>query len=216
MKVLFLGNSYTFYNDVPGQVASMAKEKDLPLGTEEVVEGGADWSAHATRLGGLDRIAAGPDVVVLQGRSTDPLLEPDRFERYGRMLGQAARAAGARVVLYQTWAWARDHDAYRHRWSGRSPEAWHERVRKAYEDLAQYLGAEIAAVGDAWARSLRKYPTLDLYDADRHHASALGSHLAACVLLRTLTALDPREVVFHPVSISNEASRALKGVAAES
>lgn len=213
MDALFLGNSYTFYNDVPGQVAAMAQERGVELRPEAIVEGGADWSAHATRLGGLERIAAGPDVVILQGRSTDPLLEPGRFERYGRLLGEAAIAAGARVVLFQTWAWAPDHDAYRRRWSGRSPEAWLAKVREAYDGLARDLGATVAPVGEAWARARREHPSLDLHDADRHHASPLGSHLAACVLLRTLTSIDPREVGARPPEVGEEESRTLKSIA---
>ncbi|MEM9073435.1 MAG: hypothetical protein AAGE52_33325 [Myxococcota bacterium] len=213
MRVLFLGNSYTFYNDVPGQVAAMAHEGGVALAVEQVVEGGADWSLHAGRLGGLDAIARRFDTVVLQGRSTDPLLKARRFRKYGAILGKAALAARSRVVLYQTWAWAADNGAYKHGWSKRSPAAWLSVVRNAYIALGRTLSAEVAPVGDAWARAITT-TDLDLYDSDRHHASPLGSHLAATVLLATLTDLDPRQIAWRPPDVSERASARLKGIGA--
>lgn len=211
MRALFLGNSYTFYNDVPGQVRALAGEAGLEVEVDQVVEGGADWSLHAGRLGGLEKLAQGWDVVVLQGRSTDPLLKRRRFHKYGRLLARAAEPA--RVLLYQTWPWAGDHPSYAHRWSKRSPDAWLDVVRTEYVKLAHALDAEIAPVGDAWTLSLGRHPELDLYDEDRHHASALGSHLAACVLTRTITRCDLRRLTWHPEEIRDHAATCLREIA---
>ena len=215
MRALFLGNSYTFYNDVPGQVRALAAEAGIAMVVDQVVEGGADWSLHAGRLGGLERIREEPwDVVVLQGRSTDPLLKRRRFREYGQLLAEAAQKHGARVLLYQTWAWAEDHPSYAHRWTKRSPDAWLEVVRAQYIELARTLSVEIAPVGDAWALASQRHPELDLHDEDRHHASPLGSHLAACVLARTITRCDLRRLRWHPDEVPDAAATRLREIAA--
>ncbi len=215
MRALFLGNSYTFYNDVPGQVHQLAAESGVNIEVDQVVEGGADWSLHAGRLGGLERIRSSQwDVVVLQGRSTDPLLKSRRFHKYGAILGKAAQDCGARVLLYQTWPWASDHPSYAHRWSKRSPQAWLDAVRSEYAKLARTLSVEVAPAGDAWSMALNRLD-LELYDEDRHHASALGSHLSACVLVRTITRCDPRRLAWCPDDVDAGDSSKLKAIAAE-
>lgn len=215
MRALFLGNSYTFYNDVPAQVRALAAEAGTDVEVDQVVEGGADWSLHAGRLGGLERIRGSKwDVVVLQGRSTDPLLKTRRFHKYGAILGKAAQESGARVLLYQTWPWASDHASYAHRWSKRSPQAWLDVVRHEYAKLAHTLSVEVAPAGDAWAMALERHD-LELYDDDRHHASPLGSHLSACVLARTILRCDPRRLVWCPDDVDPSDSSKLKAIAAE-
>ena len=214
MRVLFVGNSYTFYEDVPAQVAALAAEGGQTIQHDRVVEGGADWEKHWRALGAPQRIAEGWDVVVLQSRSTDPLLKPRRFHRFGRRLADAAKATRAQVVLYQTWAWAADHPAYRQRWSRHRPEAWLAVVRRHHLRLARAVDATLAPVGEAWARSLGAHPELDLHEADRHHASPLGAHLAAAVLLATLTRLDPRRLRWRPADVPATSSATLKAVAA--
>ena len=118
------------------------------------------------------------------------------------------------MLLYQTWAWASDHPSYAHRWSKRSPDAWLDVVRAEYVKLAHTLDAEVAPVGDAWARAIAEHSALELYDEDRHHASPLGSHLSACVLARAIARCDPRTLQWHPEGVSESASRALKKIAA--
>jgi len=225
MRVLFVGNSYTLYHDVPAQVAALAASlgrsivegRPGPPPTIEphaVLQGGADWKLHRESLGTPARIAEGFDVVVLQGKSTDPLLARLSFARHGAALACLARRHGARVIFAQTWAWAADHPSYRDRWTQRSPEAWAAQVRRAYARLALVTSAEIAPVGDAWLRALRRAPSLDLHDVDRHHASPLGAHLAALVLVTAIARVDVRQATWRPNDVPEEAARVLRAIAA--
>lgn len=253
MRVLFVGNSYTLYHDVPAQVAALVaslgrssveepptsvegrqgqppsvedRRGQLPTSVEDrrgqpptiephsVLQGGADWKLHRESLGTPARIAEGFDVVVLQGKSTDPLLARFAFARHGAALACLARRHGARVVFVQTWAWAADHPSYRDRWTRRSPEAWAAHVRRAYARLALVTSAEIAPVGDAWLRALRQAPSLDLHDADRHHASAIGAHLAALVLASTIARVDVRHATWRPNEVPEEVAQTLRAIAA--
>lgn len=217
MRVLFVGNSYTLYHDVPAQVAELVASLGGTRQTIEphsVLQGGADWKLHRESLGTPARIAEGFDVVVLQGKSTDPLLARFGFARHGAALACLARRHGARVIFVQTWAWAADHPSYRDRWTRRSPEAWAAQVRRAYARLALVTSAEIAPVGDAWLRALRQAPSLDLHDADRHHASAIGAHLAALVLATTIARVDVRHATWRPNEVPEEVAQTLRAIAA--
>lgn len=153
-------------------------------------------------------------MVVLQGKSTDPLLARFAFARHGAALACLARRHGARVIFEQTWAWASDHPSYRDRWTRRSPEAWTAHVRRAYARLALVTSSEIAPVGDAWLRVLRQAPALDLHDVDRHHASPLGAHLAALVLTATIARVDVRRASWRPPEVSEEIAQVLRSIAA--
>ena len=243
MRVLFVGNSYTLYHDVPAQVAALVaslgrssveepptsvegRQGQPPTSVEDrrgqpptiephsVLQGGADWKLHRESLGTPARIAEGFDVVVLQGKSTDPLLARFGFARHGAALACLARRHGARVIFVQTWAWAADHPSYRDRWTRRSPEAWAAHVRRAYARLALVTSAEIAPVGDAWLRALQQTSSLDLHDADRHHASAIGAHLAALVLASTIARVDVRHATWRPNEVPEDVARTLRTIAA--
>ncbi|MEZ4336697.1 MAG: hypothetical protein R3B82_08725 [Sandaracinaceae bacterium] len=213
MKVLFVGNSYTFYNDVPGQVAALAREDagGPSIETSRVAQGGATLKLHATETGALERVAEpGWTHVVLQENSTGTLHSAREYRRSVRRL--AERATG-RVLLYETWARKPGHEVYRSRWSGGRPSAMLRRVRAELERAANDLGAQIVPVGTAWERCLERYPHLELYDADGHHASPLGSHLAACVFYAHLTRRDPTQSVFHPSGVDADTERKLRAVA---
>ena len=212
-RVLFVGNSYTFYGDVPGQVARFA-EADPGSGaieTDEVVRGGADLKAHAKETGAYERVAETQWThVVLQEKSTGTLHDARTYRRYVGELGE--RVSGS-VLLYETWARQREHEIYRWAWSGKRPTVMLRRVRRELERAAAKLNAEIVPVGTAWQLCLERYPDMVLHDTDLHHASALGSHLAACVFFAWLAGRDPQSVSLDVEGVSPEDARRLRSVA---
>lgn len=218
MRVLFVGNSYTLYGDVAGQVAALAAEDaDGPaLSTERVAEGGATLALHARTTGAGARIAEGGFThVVLQDKSTQPLHDADDFFEHGGALADGAKAAGAEVRLFATWARKEGHAIYRWGWSGRGPAEMTRRVRAAYDELARRTGASVVPVGDVWERARRSHPALRLHDADDHHASPLGSHLTALTLHAWLAEREPRPAGFRPPDVPEETSRTLRQIVAE-
>src|SRR5262245_55052437 len=104
-KILFVGNSFTQRNDVPGLLAGLAAERGLHVEPELISVGGASlrthWNAgHATRA-----IATGGyDYVVLQEQSTLPVKNADRMAENIRLFDEAIKRAGSKTVLYMTWA----------------------------------------------------------------------------------------------------------------
>lgn len=210
-RTLFIGNSYTFYNDVPAQVVALAAEAGHALAVETVAEGGADVQLHWEKTGARQRIADGGfDTLVLQDQSGGPLHDRPRFDEYAPLLARAGIAAGARIVWYQTWARAAAHAAYRDAWTGGNPREMTRRVRDAYRAIAKTSGGIVAPAGDAWLLALEADPDLVLHDEDLHHAGPAGSHLSALVLAGTIAGVTPLAARYLPEGVDEKVAIRLR------
>src|SRR6476469_3991383 len=105
LKVLFIGNSVTARNDLPGLVARLADAGGQRLEHQLISVGGASLRTHWNKGHALNRIREGDfDYVVLQEQSTLPVKNAARMHENVRLFDEAIRAAGARTALYMTWA----------------------------------------------------------------------------------------------------------------
>ena len=192
LSVLFVGNSYTYFNHLAEIVSGIAASKvDGPaIDATSVVRGGATLRFHledGTALRELER--GGWDFVVLQeqsllGGTRGPDGEPrvadaTAFHASVREWVGHIRAAGAAPLLYMTWA-------------RRSQPNMQEQLTEAYLSIGEELGVKVASVGEAWAESRWRLMTLPLHIYDGSHPSATGSYLTACVIYAALTGQDPR------------------------
>lgn len=178
-SVLFIGNSYTYVNDLPALVKAMAEAKGHKLETDQVTPGGVTLEQHVQRGAALEKIRGRTwDAVVLQDQSLRPVHEPAAMLEPARTLGDAARKQGARVVFYLTWA------------RQKTPET-QPKINAAYRNVAEKLAAEVAPVGIAWERALKAAPETPLHAADGSHPNPQGSYLAACVFYGVLFGESP-------------------------
>jgi hypothetical protein len=194
LRVLFIGNSHTYYNDLPGMIAQLAAaaKVERPLLFAMEAAGGATLAQHLAGTRVRAQLGQGHwDYVVLQEQQQVPSFTFNRaqlereFYAPARTLDVLARASGAKTVLYMTWAKrAGDPDNVR----DDSYDKMQERVRESYAQLARELDDTVAPVGVAWRWALQKRPELPLWAADGSHASLHGSYLAACVLYSVLYA----------------------------
>jgi hypothetical protein len=193
LSVLFVGNSFTQVNDLPANVQQLAATTSIGpmIDVESETVGGATFVSHWTGYGGADAqtpiAKANHTHVVLQGQSGEPLIYPETFAEYGALLVNAAKAAGAKPVLYETWAYKGSEFYAQASWSGGSPAAMQNALSAAYEKLGAETGATVAPVGEAWRVAWTEHPEIELYQADGRHPSAAGTYLAACVFYIVLT-----------------------------
>src|SRR3954470_9161456 len=86
LRVLFVGNSYTIYNDLPWVTSqlSLSSGVDRPLEMKSIALMGATLEEHWDDGFALKEIRDdGPwDYVVLQGQSIKPLIDPDELKDY--------------------------------------------------------------------------------------------------------------------------------------
>jgi hypothetical protein len=219
LRVLFIGNSYTYYNDLPAMIATLgapgAGTPSRPhLEVESVTEGGATVQRHWEAMR-QDRVRVGPwNAVVLQGQSVEPIAAFTGFDTYvGRFAGVISEA-GARAVLFATWARRSGDAVYAQPWSGGDFAAMSARLNGAYRRAGMNHGAEVAPVGAEWALALTDRPALGLYDADGSHPSLAGSYLAACVLYRALTGVAVSDAAPVPSGLAPGDAAFLRAVSA--
>ena len=200
LRVLFVGNSFTFYNSMPALVRRLAAadEGAPPIFVDDYTTGG--WTLEdASRDHGLAAVLENGrwDFVVLQEQSQ--LLsfpaEQRRKETYpfARALQDQIASAGSQTVLFMTWGYKEgDPNNY----PGDSFTAMQQRLAEGYWDLGAALAAAVAPVGLAWKEAHQREPGLDLWDSDGKHPNLAGSYLAACVFYAKLSGRNPARSEF--------------------
>jgi hypothetical protein len=179
LEVLFIGNSFTARNDLPGLIARLAEARGKSLHHRLISAGGASLRTHWNGGEAQRAIEKGQyDFVVLQEQSTLPVKNAKRMYENVRLFDEAIRAAGAQTVLYMTWA------------RQNAPES-QQAITDAYVGIGQELDATVAPVGLAWQRMLRQHDAPALYDKDQSHPTLAGSYLAACAFLAVLFRESP-------------------------
>ena len=195
LRVLFVGNSFTYENDMPALVHRLGASsgRARPIFAVEYTAPG--WRLRrAAADHGLETLLRTVrwDWVVLQEQSEIPSLAPERRRRdmypFARALQQKIRAAGARTLLFMTWAYEHGDDAAVPHDSFAAMQA---RLAAGYDELGRELRVPVAPVGLAWAAARRADSRLRLWQGDGRHPSRVGAYLSACVFYAVLTGRDP-------------------------
>ncbi len=188
-RILFVGNSYFYYNDSLHNHVERIAEEIGPFGVKEykfksATIGGARLSHHPVdtllepgRLG----INEPFELVVLQGGSMEVLTAESRaqFRATAIELGKKIRATGAEVALYMTHAYVKPDERY-------EPELINK-IRLTYVSVGNELDALVIPVGLAFERAYEQRPGIVLHETfDGTHPSMLGTYLAACVVYQSI------------------------------
>lgn len=182
VEVVFVGNSYTHFHDLPAMVRALGEAQKPPrkVTTVMLAPGGFTLQAHWEATGAdAARTVLGdhkPDFVVLQEQSHRPIDDPAAMQKYAAELAKLAKARGAVPVWYMTWARVGEPAAQ-------------ERLSAEYEKAQRSNGGLLAPVGRAWQQVL-KDGKLTLHEADGSHPNPAGAYLAACVLFATMCGGD--------------------------
>ena len=183
-RVLFIGNSYTYFNDMPKALfEAIAKEAGLEIEVDSVVKGGWTLEKHADPDGETGAVVAGKlagepyDYVVLQEQSLRPAIEPEPFFEAVRDLSGRIRATGAEPVLYSTWG--RKPGSPKLEEINMTNESMTYSLARSYRSIGEELDIPVAYVGLAFYDI---GDSIELYNADKTHPSKEGSYLAALTL----------------------------------
>ncbi len=217
-RVLFVGNSYTRFNDLPGMVEELSRStaRGPLLVTRREARGGFNLRMHWRNRRLRQLIEARRfDVVVLQDHSLSPIDAPEEMSEYARRFSRHVSDAGARTILFQTWARAPRSRDYR-RLALEGHDDMLARIDAFYAALGDELHVSVAPVGHAWRQAMHALPRLTLHRPDGTHPAVPGSYLAACVLYGTLTGRDPREPTWQPWRLSPREGARIRAVAAAS
>lgn len=179
-RVLFIGNSLTYENELPALVAALADSAGVgPLATEAVVAGGYSLEDHWGQGDARRAIARGGwTVVVLQQGPSSLVSSRVNLIEYARRFATEIRAVGARPALYMVWPESVRLDAF-------------DGVSQSYSAAATAVDGLLFPAGEAWRAAWRRDPNLPLYGPDGFHPSPMGSYLAALVMFGQLHQRSP-------------------------
>ena len=216
-RILFVGNSYLYYNDSLHNHVERMAEAHGPDGRYEFKSatiGGADLSQHnldsLLEPGRLD-VDEPFDLVVLQGGSFEPITEEGRvaFAEIAADLDVKIRATGAETALYMTHAYVEPHDNV--------DPAMIGMVVETYVSTGTDIGALVLPVGLAFELAYERRPEIELHKTfDGSHPSMLGTYLAACVVYASLYGLPASDVDYDYFgSVDGEDAIFLRAIADE-
>lgn len=180
--ILFIGNSLTYENDLPGMVEGL-----LELGSSEDVFVAAEvipnfgLPDHWARGRAQELISVGGwEVVVLQQGPSATEGRPYLLD-YAEAFAETIRAVQATPALYMVWpARQRSFDF--------------DGVLDSYRTAAERVDGFFFPAGEAWRIAWETDPDLPLYAADDFHPSPYGTYLAALVMYEQLSGLDARDL----------------------
>jgi len=208
LSVFFIGNSYTYYNDLPNIVHKLAKADSMHLEIDSHTEGGWSWEKHASSQETLDKLSSQVwDVVVLQEQSTRPAYPEDiictdtmpylhQLEEHIR-----ARSPQAHLQFYLTWGRAFGLSSQ----CSTYPEfcdysSMQDQLTSSYTTFAcMTKPAKVAPVGEAFRLMKELYGDEEFYKlyntggVSDHHPSLGGSYLSG--LIHYLALFPHKDVV---------------------
>lgn len=173
LRVLFIGNSYTYVNDLPGTTAQLLAPRGITLEHESVTPGGVTLEKQWADGKALAAIQKGKwDYVVLQEQSTRPFKDRAAMFQSARLFHAEIAKVGAKTLLYETWATKATPDDQ-------------AKLTESYEMLGRELGATVVPAGEAWKKALAA--GIALHGPDGRHPARAGTYLNACLFVRALT-----------------------------
>jgi hypothetical protein len=195
ISVLFIGNSYTYVNNLPSMVQQIGYSMGDSIFVDESTVGGYSLEDHSTYPNTLLKINQQPwDYVVLQDQSQKPSLEPGFVDTavipYALFLDSLIHANNActKTAFYMTWG---------RKYGDASNCAFYppvctysgmqQRLKESYLLMSDTCKAIVAPVGEAFNLSIQTDSSLNLYQSDLSHPSVEGSFLSANTIYSTIT-----------------------------
>ena len=187
-SILFIGNSYTYYNNgVDQMLRNIALAEGDTLETEAFTVGAAKFSDFCNNPETFERIRSRAwDYVVLQEQSQLPAFPPSQIESecypFAKRLCDSIRANDSctQILFFMTWG---RENGDQSNCANYPPlctyDGMQQRLRESYVQMADDNNAIVVPVGLAWKYVRDNYPEINLYQSDESHPSVEGTYLAA-------------------------------------
>lgn len=176
LRILFVGNSHTYYNDMPEMVRQRFTDEDgFDCEVVMIAHGGWFLAQHAEEPDVRFNIRYGHyDYVILQDHA-HPFGPEEKFYDAVRTLTGWIKEAGSTPVIYTTWARKNE------------PEK-QAQMSAAHRKIAEETGSLLAPVGEEWWHYRKDHPEIEMYREDGSHATEAGSDFAAGLIRNVIHA----------------------------
>jgi hypothetical protein len=173
-SILFVGNSLTFSNDLPGLVGRIGKDNGIEIKTEIVAYGNYALEDHWND-GKIQQLIATKKydfVVVQQGPSSQADGRAMLLD-YGARIKNICTPHNTKLAFFMVWP---AHSNF-HTFDG---------VIKNYTDAATATNSLLCPVGKVWKEYFLGTGDYSYYGPDMFHPSQKGSESAAQIIYKTL------------------------------
>jgi len=206
MRLLFIGNSHTYYNSLPELLRLLAEANGESVDYQTSFGGSYTlrdhWQGEGARL-----VEAGPwDAIILQPSGTEPLIHEARQTlEYAGRFAERIHQQEARCLWFMTQAYGAHSPSVRARVASMPPEAaerleqMDEAIEALFHEIQSAHGGEIVPVGRAWRHLQQQSAAPQLYAPDGYHPAPLGSLLGAMVHYDVIFGQLPEK---HPSGMS--------------
>lgn len=180
MKILFIGNSHTYMNDMPKLVQEMIENVKDDVCEVVMMAYSArplKWHVNEEYFSVRFNILYGKyDYCVIQEQA-HPMAEEHDTAVYANQIIEWCKKAKTIPIIFEPWA------------EKNSPEIQNEMNRR-YRSLAHKENVLLAPIGEVWSsvyKEIKNQFDVDLYYKDGSHASYVGDYLVAMVLTKVIT-----------------------------
>ena len=193
--VLFIGNSFTFYNKMPFIFKDIAKSQGHNVIVDTVIKGGKELNFHSSREYTYKTIKSRKwDFVVIQAASNE-FAQPDKIIEkstlpYAQQLVDSIRANDpcTNIIFYMTWGYKNGNPGWK-------PVSCYDsmqiRIENQYLKIADKFSGSLSPVGAVWREVRTNFPEIELYNPDNKHPSLEGSYLSAATFFTSIFGESP-------------------------
>lgn len=173
-KILFIGNSLTQSNDLPGLVKEIGALDGITIATSQVLVDDYSLEDHWNDGIAQKQIKDGEFDFVVGQQGPSALKESQvLLIEYSKRFAQESKKKDAKFALYMVWPWlSRSFDL--------------DNVIYSYTEASKASDAILCPAGLAWKRAWKEDNSLSLYSDDDFHPSIKGSVLAALTVYISL------------------------------
>jgi hypothetical protein len=212
-RILFIGNSYTYVNNLPRMFANLSKSGGHRVEVEMEAEGGWTLEDHIGSAETMKALESSEwDYVVLQEQSQIPaskIFRETGMAPAARVLVAQIREVGAEPVFFLTPAHLDGWPA-----EGMDYATMQANINTSYWSLARELNVLVAPAGVIWQSAHRQNPGLTLWQTDNSHPDKQGTYLTACVFYATLFHESPVGLKYRG-GLSKEIVKSLQTIASQ-
>lgn len=177
MRILFIGNSHTYVNDLPLLVKQILQANGVVCEVTMLSHPGMGLDYHLGQPEVRFNILFGNyDYIVLQ-HDAHPFRGEEILVSCVKGICEIISKTDAKTILYMTW-------------TQKNNPVGQAVMSEAYRTAARETGSMLAPVGLAWQLFQAEQSGCELYGADGEHASEQGSLLAAYTIAAKILNCD--------------------------
>lgn len=179
LRVLFVGNSFTYFYNLPQVLNAMsAFSEKVHIETRTSLVGGSKISQHLNQGKGTKTVEILNnqtfDYVVINHHSLVTIEDPDEFFESSKQMVELVRSKNAIPVLMMTWAY-------------HSNPLMIKNIAAAYDDMGKRLGVDVVPCGNLFTEVRKWRPDLNMFDDDDRHPSKHGTYLNGLTFFKYFT-----------------------------